>query len=124
MKLALHFILAALFTACVFAEEAKPKLGETPVKRSGKMYVQVYFEENFKGKSVRLEVPCELNNDARLREVGIANDSIQSMKVPEGITVTLYAAAGYGAESESFTGKAATLGKLKGQASSLKAELK
>ena len=71
-----------------------------------------------------MEVPCELENDVRLREIGIQNDSIQSMKIPDGVTVTLYVSAGYAGESATFTGKAATLGKLKGQASSLKAEVK
>ena len=105
-------------------DAAKPKLGEKPVTRTGKTFVHVYFAENFKGKSVALEVPCELNNDARLKEKGILNDSIQSMKIPDGIVVTLYANAGFGGQSMSFTGKAATLGDLKGQASSLKAEVK
>jgi hypothetical protein len=108
----------------LFAEEAKPKLGEAQVKRSGKTYVQVFFEENCKGRAVRLEVPCELENDARLREVGIKNDSIMSMKIPDGVTVTLYAAAGFGGASKSFTGRADTLGELKGQASSIKAVVK
>jgi len=124
MKLSLHLLITAIISISAFAEDLTPKLGETQVKRSGKLIVQVYFEENFKGKSARFEAPCELNNDARLREVGIPNDSIQSMKIPEGVTVTLFAAAGFGGESESFTGKVATLGKLKGQASSLKAEVK
>jgi hypothetical protein len=119
MKLCLRFLL--LLTAIISVSA----LGqEAPVKRSGKFYMQVYFQENFKGKAVRVEVPCELNNDARLKEVGIANDSIQSMKIPDGFTVTLYANAGFGGESAAFTGKAATLGNLKGQASSLKAEQK
>lgn len=47
-----------------------------------------------------------------------------SMKIPDGVTVTLFAAAGFGDQGETFTGKAATLGALKGQASSLKAEIK
>lgn len=123
MKLSLQLFFV-LFASLVLAPEAKPKLGETPVKRTGKTFVQVYVEENFKGRAVRMEVPCELENDARLREIGIQNDSIQSMKIPDGVTVTLYAAAAYGGESASFTGKAATLGKLKGQTSSLKAEVK
>jgi hypothetical protein len=119
-------LLTALLAATspLSAQDAKPKLGETQVKRSGKTFIQVYFDENFKGKSVRVEVPCELNNDARLKEMGIPNDSIQSIKIPDGVTVTLYMAAGLGGKSQSFTGKAATLGELKGQASSLKAELK
>ena len=113
------------FAGGTFADDAvKPKLGETQVTRTGKRFVDIYFAENFKGKSVRLEVPCELNNDARLKEKGIPNDSIQSMKVPDGVVVTLYANAGFAGQSKNFTGKAATLGELKGQASSLKAEIK
>src|SRR5882757_6722776 len=104
MKLSLHFLLAVVLSTVVFAEDPKPKLGEPQVKRTGKTFVQVYFEENCKGRAVRLEVPCELNNDARLKEVGIKNDSIMSMKIPEGVTVTLFAAAGFGGESASFTG--------------------
>ena len=111
---AIGFLL--VLTIAATAEEA--------AKRSGKYFVLVYFEENFKGKSVRLEVPCELNNGARLKEKGIPNDSIQSMKIPDGIVVTLFEAAGFAGKSQSFTGKAATLGELKGQASSIKAELK
>jgi|GEM_PF-4104944 len=117
-------VILVFSASSVLAEDAKPKLGETQVKRSGKTFIQVYFDENFKGKSVRVEVPCELNNDARLKDLGISNDSIMSMKIPDGVTVTLYAAAGYGGTSASFMGKAATLGELKGQASSLKAEMK
>lgn len=119
-------LLVILFSLPLFmnAEDPKPKLGETQVKRSGKTFIQVYFEENCKGRPVRLEVPCELNNDARLKDVGIKNDSIMSLKIPDGVTVTLYAAAGFSGPSKSFTGKVDTLGELKGQASSLKAEVK
>jgi hypothetical protein len=124
MKLFLRLLVVALLSGAAIAEDLTPKLGETQVKRSGKTYVQVFFEENFKGKVVRLEVPCELENDARLKEKGIANDSIESMKIPDGVTVTLFANGGFGGDSQAFTGKAATLGKLKGQASSLKAEMK
>jgi hypothetical protein len=112
-------------TTFTHAEEpAKPPLGQSQVTKSGKTIVLVYFEENFKGRPVHLEVPCELNNAARLKEKGIKNDSIMSMKIPDGVVVTLYNADGFGGASKEFTGKAATLGELKGQASSLKAEIK
>ncbi len=121
-------LLALLvFTSIAFAQTPPPKppLGSAPgAKRSGKTFVEVYLQENFKGRAIRLEVPCELNNDVRLKEVGIPNDAIMSMKIPDGVTVTLYAASGYAGASQTFTGKAATLGDLKGQASSLKAEVK
>ncbi len=123
LPLCIGLILSAARVA--WAEDApKPKLGETTVTRTGKHFVDVYFAENFKGKSVRLEVPCELNSDARMKEKGILNDSIQSLKIPDGIVVTLYANAGFSGPSMTFHGKAATLGELKGQASSLKAEAK
>ena len=123
-------VLFSLFAVTMaFGQNATPPRGtpapSTPVVvRSGKMYMQVYLEENFKGRAIRVEVPCELANDARLKEFGIPNDSIMSMKIPDGVTVTLFAAAGFSGPSETFTGKVATLGALKGQASSLKAEIK
>jgi hypothetical protein len=101
-----------------------PPLGSGGATRSGKTIVLVYFEENFKGKVVRLEVPAELANDAQLKKVGIPNDSIQSMKIPDGVTVTLWDNANYSGKTASFTGKAGSLGELKQAASSLKAEFK
>lgn len=125
------FLLLTVSTALVlgstslYAEEAaKQPLGQTQVTKSGKTMVLVYFEENFKGRPVHLEVPCELNGSARLKEKGIKNDSIMSMKIPDGVVVTLYAADGFSGKSQEFTGKAADLGELKGQASSLKAEFR
>jgi hypothetical protein len=125
MKAFSLILTLVVFTMAAVAQETgKPKLGDTPAKRTGKTFVQVYFEENFKGRSVRLEVPCEIINDAGLKELGIKNDSIMSMKIPDGVTVTLFNAANYGPPSQSFTGKAATLGILKGSTSSIKAVVK
>jgi hypothetical protein len=118
-------VCLGLFLTAVGASAADAvKPAATPAARSGKYFVQVYFEENFKGKSVRLEVPCEIPNGELLNKRGIPNDSIMSMKIPDGIVVTLYAASGFGGASQSFTGKVPTLGELKGQTSSIKAELK
>jgi hypothetical protein len=47
-----------------------------------------------------------------------------SMKIPDGVVVTLYNADGFSGASKEFTGKAATLDVLRAQASSLKAEIK
>ena len=48
-----------------------------------------------KGPAICLDVPCELANDARLKEAGVSNDRITIKKrIPDGLTVTLYAAAG------------------------------
>src|SRR3954451_12110868 len=118
--LALVLAASALFPSPLVAQDASA----TQVTKSGKTIEMVYFEENFKGRPVHLEVPCELNNAARLKEKGIKNDSIMSMKIPDGVVVTLFNADGFGGASKEFTGKAATLGELKGQASSLKAELR
>jgi hypothetical protein len=122
-KLMLVSFLAA---AAVLGQSTTPLPNSTPatpaVKRTGKTFVQIYLQEDFKGHAIRVEVPCELNNDARLKELGIPNDSIMSMKIPDGVSVTLYAAAGFGGASQTYNGKVATLGDLKGQASSLKAE--
>jgi hypothetical protein len=117
------FVLVS--TALAQTPTPKPPLGSaSQVKRSGKTFFEVYLQENFKGRAIRVEVPCELINDAQLKTVGIPNDSIMSLKIPDGVSVTLFAAAGYAGASQTFTGKAATLGDLKSQTSSLKAEMK
>lgn len=90
------------------------------VKRSGKTFMTVYFEEEFKGKSVRIEIPCELANAADLKAIGVPNDSIQSLKIPDGYTVTLWDAANYGGATETVTGKVPKLGITRRSASSLK----
>ena len=106
------------------APSATPKpLGETEVKRSGKYYVQFFLEENFKGRAFRVPVPAELINDAELKKLGIPNDSIQSMKIPEGVTVTLYDGAGYGGKNKTFTGNVPKLDEMRSMTSSLKAQL-
>lgn len=115
---------AALLCSVSIAEEPKTKLGETQVKRSGKVIVQVYLEENFKGKSYRIEVPAELPSSAKLKELGIPNDSIASMKIPDGVVVSLYDADAFKGTSQIFTGKVPSVGEMKGLTSSLKAELK
>jgi hypothetical protein len=122
--LAALLALAACFGGAFAEEPAKTKVGDTEVTRSGKTYFWVYLQENFKGKGIRVEVPIELANDARLKEHGIPNDSIMSMKVPDGVVVTLYDNAAYGGTNQAFTGKCPTLGAMKGLASSLKAEFK
>ena len=131
MKTRISFALLVALSAGFAQVPASPKATPKPplgsasqVKRSGKTFFEVYLQENFKGHAIRVEVPCELINDTQLKELGIPNDSIMSLKAPDGVTVTLFAAAGYGGASKSFTGKAATLGELKGQTSSLKAEMK
>ena len=124
LALSAALVLGAPSTQLLAEDAAKPPLGQTQVTKSGKTMVLVYFEENFKGRPVHLEVPCELNGSARLKEKGIKNDSIMSMKIPDGVVVTLYAADGFSGKSQEFTGKAADLGELKGQASSLKAEIR
>ena len=124
MKVFQPFLLLTVFAAAVLAQDTgKPKIGETPVKRTGKTFVQIFFEENCKGRPVRLEVPCEHENFGRPNDTGIKNDSIMSMKIPEGVSVTLFDASGFGGPSQTFTGKVDTLGKLKGTTSSLKATM-
>lgn len=132
MKHLLPAVLAALcivaLTSRTLAQTPTPSttpkpLGETEVKRSGKYYVQFFLEENFKGKAFRVPVPAELINDAELKKLGIPNDSIQSMKIPEGVTVTLYDGAGYGGRNKTFTGNVPKLDEMRSMTSSLKAQL-
>jgi hypothetical protein len=118
----------AVWVGPVLAQNATPgaspkPLGEPEVKRSGKFYVQVYLQENFKGPVYRVPVPSELINDKELKKFGIPNDSIQSMKIPEGVVVTLYDGAGYGGKNQTYTGNVPTLGDMRSITSSLKAAL-
>lgn len=121
-------VLSMTFTVRALAQTpvppATPKLlGEAEVKRSGKFYVQVYLEENFKGRVFRVPVPSELINDTELKKLGIRNDSIQSMKIPEGVTVTLYDGAGFGGKNHTYTGNVPKLDDMRSITSSLKAQL-
>jgi hypothetical protein len=68
-------------------------------------------------------VPSELINDAELKKSGIPNDSIQSMKIPEVVTVTLYDAAGFKGKNQTYTGNVSKLEDMKSITSSLKAQL-
>jgi hypothetical protein len=112
-----------LFTIAAAALIAAPPAGsdakEAP-KRTGKVYVQVYQKENFKGPVARVPVPAEVAGSAQLKAFYIANDGIMSLKIPEGVVVTLYDADGFQGASESFTGNVATVGRMKGQTSSMK----
>lgn len=117
-------LLAAVLSAQNPAATPLPALGSETTQRSGKTFVLVYFEEDFHGKVVRLEVPTELANDAQLKKVGIKNDSIQSMKIPDGVTVMLWDNANYSGKTGTYTGKVPSLGDMKACASSLKATVK
>lgn len=114
MKKAL--VLLSLFAASIASAQEGA--------RSGKTFFQVYTEPNCKGHSVRVEAPCELSNGAKLKDLGIKKDTIMSMKIPEGVVVTLFSGPGFTGPRAEFTGKAADLGDLAGRATSLKAELK
>ncbi len=113
------FILAGVIST---GHSAPPAVSEKkePPKRTGKVYIQVFQKEDFKGSMARVPVPSEIVGSAKLREFYIANDSIMSLKIPEGVVVTLYDADNFGGQSESFAGNVATVGKMKGMTSSLK----
>lgn len=76
------------------AELTEPKttssLGTTPSSRSGPLYVTVYTEENYKGDHIRLKVPFEIAGPADRKDNRIINDTINSLKVPPGVEVTLF----------------------------------
>ncbi|QIF01757.1 beta/gamma crystallin-related protein [Roseimicrobium sp. ORNL1] len=92
--------------------------------RTGKTFISVYMEPNCKGRATKIEVPSELASDAALKELGIKNDSIRSMKVPEGVTVSVFDGAGYKGDTAVFkTGEHNSLGNLDQRVSSLKATL-
>ena len=87
-----------------------------------KVYVLAYLEEDFKGEAYRIPVPTEVPNSTQLVKVlGIPTDSIASLKVPDGVVVTLYDHSAYGGVSGRFTGNVPKLGKMKQLTSALKA---
>lgn len=117
------FVVPIIIAGAVSCMFAAPPLGsdkKEPPKRTGKTYVQVFQKENFKGPVARVPVPLEIPGSAKLKEHYIANDSIMSLKIPEGVVVTLYDGDGFGGQSESFTGNVPTVGKMKGMTSSMK----
>ena len=122
MKQILPALLLLVFLAGTSMAQDKPKKEEPA--RTGKVYVQVYLKENFMGQAYRIPVPTEVMNDAQLKTYGIPNDSIASMKIPDGVVVTLYDGAGLKGASQSFTGKVPNVDKMKGLTSSVKTELK
>ena len=88
-----------------------------------KVYVLAYLEEDFRGEEYRIPVPTEVPNSTQLMKVlGIPTDSIASLKVPEGVVITLFDHSAYGGLSGRFTGNVPKLGKMKQLTSALKAE--
>lgn len=104
------------------AQDNPGKEKEQPT-RTGKVYVQVYLKENFMGQAYRIPVPTEIMNDAQLKTYGIPNDRIASMKIPDGVQVTLFDGAGLKGANQSFTGRVPNVDKMKGLTSSVKTEL-
>lgn len=85
--------------------------------------ISLYVEANFKGRLTRIKAPAEFPGSAALKEIGIKNDSLQSLKVPAGVKVIVFDADNYSGDSATFgEGEHASLGKLAGRVSSMKAE--
>ena len=96
---------------------------EPPRKRTGKTFISVYTEADCKGRATRIEVPANLPSDSALMEQGVKNDSIRSMKVPAGVTVTVCDGSGYGGDRLTFAeGEHKSMGTLDFRITSLKAE--
>ena len=104
--------------------EAKATAEKEPVtpQRTGTFTVIVYTEENFKGDSVRLRVPFEISGPQDREEHDIVNDSISSIKVPEGVEVILYDGELAG-RSVKATEDMASLGAMRGSVTSLAARV-
>ena len=68
-------------------------------------------------------MPADLPSDAALKELGIKNDSIRSMKVPEGVTVSVYDGAGYKGDALTLTAGEHDMKNLDQRISSLKATM-
>jgi hypothetical protein len=84
--------------------------------RSKRVVVKCYIEENFKGREYRIEGPAEYVTAAA---AGIPNDKLASMKIPDGFKVTLFGNDAFRGNSESFTGEATDVGRMKGLTTSL-----
>lgn len=92
-------------------------------KSQSRPSISLYMEANFKGRLTRIKAPAEFPGSAALKEIGIKNDSLQSLKVPAGVKVMVFDADNYSGDSATFDeGEHASLGKLSGRVSSMKAE--
>lgn len=89
---------------------------------AGAFSVVVYTGENFKGDRVRLRVPFEITGPQERQELGMENDSINSLKVPKGVEVILYDGELSG-RSMKVTGDTPTLGGMRNTISSLTARI-
>lgn len=67
-----------------------------------------------------LKIPTDLASNEALEAAGILRDSITSLRIPPGVSVTIYDADRFGGRSETFTGRTGSLGALNKAASSLK----
>lgn len=86
--------------------------------------VSFYQEASFKGRLTRLKAPAEYPTSKALKEEGIGNDALLSMKVPEGVRVSVYDGDNFLGDSLVLdAGEHATLGRLAHRVSSMKIEL-
>lgn len=91
--------------------------------KRGDVYVLAYLEEDFQGKEYKIPVPVEIPSSANLmRILNMPTDRIASLKVPEGVLITLYDHSAYGGVNDNFTGEVPKLGMMKSRASALKTE--
>lgn len=86
--------------------------------------VSFYQEASFKGRLTRLKAPAEYPTSKALKEEGIGNDALLSVKVPEGVRVSVYDGDNFLGDSLVLdAGEHATLGRLAHRVSSMKIEL-
>ena len=94
----------------------------TSATSSTKVTVTVYYEEDFKGKAIQIGVPFEMKGPKDRDALGCANDGIRSLKVPPGVTISLYDNDNFTGDQLTFAKDAATLGFMKGRTSSLRTD--
>lgn len=102
-------------TRKVMAENQRNAIGGA-FSRSKRVVVKCYIEENFKGREYRIEGPAEYRTAAA---AGIPNDKLASMKIPDGIKVTLFGNDSFTGNSESYTGEVPNVGRMMGKTTSL-----
>lgn len=86
--------------------------------QTGPVKIELFWERNYRGVSVLLEVPCQIDRFAQKPE--LKNDRLKSIRIPEGVKVTVATGAALEGKQETLTGDENNI--ELGGISSLKAE--
>lgn len=117
-------LVVALLTSAIQVRHANAEQKTLQSKSGSRPSVSFYQEASFKGRLTRLKAPAEYPTSKSLKEEGIGNDALLSMKVPEGVQVSVYDGDNFLGDSLTLgAGDHAELGRLAHRVSSMKIEL-